>query len=111
MAGKERGASRMQPREARVERERMARSCVPAHAWSEGTGKKEPRVSLTSQILITRDHPRILVRVTRPCARGQIHTRENSAVYTRIYTVKIALRRGELRISQKIRVARSETEN
>lgn len=64
------------------------------HAWNvkgrlhanpcvDGRTRKS-RGSLTSQILITCDRPRILVRVTRPYGRG--YTRENSVVYIRIYT-------------------------
>lgn len=55
------------------------RSCVPVRGRTNRRTRKS-RGSLTSQILITCDRPRVLVRVTRPCARG--YTRENSVVYT-----------------------------
>lgn len=90
MAVKERGASRMQPREARVERERMARSCVPAHAWSGGSDKKEPRVSDKSDLNYTRPSAH-----SRPCnsaVRSQADTRVRTASFTPVYTMKIALR-------------------
>lgn len=81
MADKEYGVSRTRLKEARVERERMARSCVPAHAWSEGSGKKEPRVSDKSDLNYTRPSA-----YSRPCNSASCrYTRENSIVYAWIY--------------------------
>lgn len=92
MADKERGVSRTRLKEARVERERMTRSCVPAHAWSGGSGKKEPRVSDKSDLNYTRPSAH-----SRPCnsaARSQADTRVRTTSFTPGFTsAQIALQR------------------
>lgn len=71
---------------------------------AKGRARKS-RGSLTSQILITRDHPRILVRVTRPRANTRVRTASFTPGFT---SVKIALQR---ELGEKILVNWSEKEN